>query len=220
MRWQLSECAAASVVRVRSSRPVGHSTCVAYARGRNRWSPLRPWCGSVLRDLSAIRPAWRIHEAKTCRLVLPRVVSDYLVVEDPRYVVNRRNVPGGRRCVRSAGPFFATCRPFDQRDVFTKPKPVVLACRGSFPTIWWSRTLDTLATVGMCPVVAAASVERVLALRGFTGRRRQAAGTTNGCRRWPFDLRSVFTKPKPVVWSCRESSFALFGRCRPSTTLR
>jgi hypothetical protein len=91
-----------------------------------------------------------------------------LVVEDPRQVVNRRNVPGGRRCVRGAVRLFATCRPFDLRCVFTRPKPVVLACRGSFPTIWWSRTLDKLSTVGMCPVVAAASVVRVRAFRGFT----------------------------------------------------
>jgi hypothetical protein len=34
--------------------------------------------------------------------------------------------------------------------------------------IWWSRTLDTLSTVEMCPVVAAASVGRVRTFRGFT----------------------------------------------------
>jgi hypothetical protein len=39
---------------------------------------------------------------------------------------------------------------------------------------WWSRTLDTLTTVGMCPVVAAASVLRVLAFRGVHQRRREA----------------------------------------------
>jgi hypothetical protein len=71
--------------------------------------------------------------------------------------------------------------------------------------IWWSRTVETLATVEMCPAVAAAAVERVLACRGFTGRRRQAASATNGRRRWPFDLRPVFRRSKPVVWSRRES---------------
>jgi hypothetical protein len=39
---------------------------------------------------------------------------------------------------------------------------------GRLCLIWWSRTLDKLSTVEMCPVVAAASVVRVLACRGFT----------------------------------------------------
>jgi hypothetical protein len=86
--------------------------------------------------------------------------------------------------------------------------------------IWWSRTLDTLSTVEMCPVLAAAPVVRVLACRGFTsgaGRRIAGragvpgtsceAGSGTGhstCR--SFDQRCVFTRPKPVVWACRESS--------------
>jgi hypothetical protein len=49
------------------------------------------------------RPARRMHEANTSRFGVPRIVSDRLVVEDPRHVGNRRNVPGGRRCVRGMG---------------------------------------------------------------------------------------------------------------------
>jgi hypothetical protein len=74
-----------------------------------RWSPLRPSSGSVLRNLSAFRPAFRIHEAKTS-LGLPRVVSASFVVENPRHVGNRRNVPAGRRCARGAGPGFPRVR--------------------------------------------------------------------------------------------------------------
>jgi hypothetical protein len=87
--------------------------------------------------------------------------SPYLVVEDPRHVVNCRNVPGGRRCVRGAGSNLprvhlrrraalagragvpgvscdwvrvrvaSTCRSFDLRGVCTRPIPVALACRES-----------------------------------------------------------------------------------------
>jgi hypothetical protein len=47
------------------------------------------------------------------------------------------------------------------------------------------------------------------------GRCRQAASTSIGCRRRSFDLRCVFRRSIPVVWSRRESSFALFGRSDP-----
>jgi hypothetical protein len=46
-------------------------------------------------------------------------------------VAPRRRRPGGRCCVRGAVRLFATCRSFDLRRVFTRPKPVVLACRES-----------------------------------------------------------------------------------------
>jgi hypothetical protein len=54
--------------------------------------------------LSVVRPARRIHEAKTSRLGCRESSAPYLVVENPRHVDNRRNVPGDRRCVHGAGP--------------------------------------------------------------------------------------------------------------------
>ena len=88
---------------------------------------------------------------------------------------------------------------FDQRCVFTRPKPVVLACRGSSAPDLVVENACHVATVGMCPVVAAASVERVLAFRGS-----KATGGAVACERappWSFDLRCVFRRPKPVVLS-------------------
>ncbi len=52
------------------------TTALQVVRGQTAGVP------RVLRDLSVFRPALRIHEAKTRRLGVPRVVSAYLVVED------------------------------------------------------------------------------------------------------------------------------------------
>jgi hypothetical protein len=104
--------AAASVVRVRTLRRVHQRRREALTgRAGAPWSFLRGWVRVQVASTFGFRPAQRIHEAKTSRLGVPRVVSRL---------------------------------------------------------IWWSRTLDTLATVEMCPVVAAAPVVRVRTCGGFT----------------------------------------------------
>jgi hypothetical protein len=141
---------------------LGLSTCVAYSRGQNLSLWLAEsrrcliWWSRTLDTLSTVgmcpvvaaaSAGWVLLFA-TCRsfdlrgvFTRPKPVvvacrgssAPDLVVEDPRHVGNRRNVPGGRRCVRRMGSALRDLWPYDQRCVFTRPKPVVLACRESFP---------------------------------------------------------------------------------------
>jgi hypothetical protein len=108
-----------------------------------RWSPLRPSCGRWLAEGSPAPP----FEGSQVALVYP---------------------PADRRCVRGA---------------VGSSRPVGLATSAAYSRsqnqsfwraesrrrlIWWSMTLDTLSTVEMCLVVAAASVGRVRTFRGFS----------------------------------------------------
>jgi hypothetical protein len=165
--------AAASVGRFGSSRPVGRSTCAAYSRSQNLSFWLAEgrfrliWWSRTLDTLATVEmcpvvAAASIGRVRTFRGFTSATVKRSQVALEHPALPARRGACGRRYEWEPPLVFRPALRIHEAK-----------TCRFGFAEsrrrlIWWSRTLVKLATVGMCPVVAAATVVRVRACRGFT----------------------------------------------------
>jgi hypothetical protein len=197
--------------------------------------------------LLVFRPALRIHEAKTSRLVSARVVVRLIwsvqTLDKAAMTENARWTPPAPEAslAGNSGYASATCERFTA--ALVNPQQAGTRTTGAAATTGHISTVDNVSRVLDHQMRRTTTLAKDQTT-GFDLRRTQRRSKDRKVapsepadkrtrRRWSLDLRCVFTKPKPVVWACRGSSSAYLvvenprkvvnprnvpgGRCRTRT---